>query len=117
MLDVHAKFDEYEIPYDTIWLDIEYTDEKKYFTWNKENFATPEKMLGNWIEQGEIWLQLSIHTLKLGTMSAMRSSKGIDNERFQQQYLLWTLLAGESVWIDTLNPNSQSFWDKNINSL
>lgn len=26
---VHAKFDEYDIPFDTIWLDIEYTDGKK----------------------------------------------------------------------------------------
>ena len=101
MLDVHAKFDEYEIPYDTIWLDIEYTDEKKYFTWHKENFATPEKMLRELDRTGRNLLQLSIHTLKLGTMSAMRSSKGIDNERFQQQYLLWTLLARRVGLIDT----------------
>jgi hypothetical protein len=45
--DVHSVdsgFDEHDIPYDVIWLDIEHTDAKKYFTWDKTNFPTPEKM-------------------------------------------------------------------------
>jgi alpha-glucosidase (family GH31 glycosyl hydrolase) len=36
---------EYKIPCDSIWLDIEYTDGKRYFTWNKEKFPEPRKML------------------------------------------------------------------------
>lgn len=28
--NVHNKFDEHDIPVDTFWLDIEYTDHKKY---------------------------------------------------------------------------------------
>ena len=32
---VAEKFDEYDIPYDVLWLDIEHTDQKKYFTWDK----------------------------------------------------------------------------------
>lgn len=27
-----------------IWLDIEHTDAKKYFTWDKKAFPTPEAM-------------------------------------------------------------------------
>ena len=45
VLSVDAGFDEYDMPYDTIWLDIEYTDDKQYFTWDARNFPTPEKML------------------------------------------------------------------------
>ena len=45
VLSVDAGFDQYEIPYDTIWLDIEYTDDKQYFTWDPRNFPNPEKML------------------------------------------------------------------------
>jgi hypothetical protein len=44
VLEVDSKFDEYDMPYDVIWLDIEYTDEKKYFTWDKPKFADPIKM-------------------------------------------------------------------------
>eukprot|EP00708_Paratrimastix_pyriformis_P002066 GAFH01000804.1.p2 GENE.GAFH01000804.1~~GAFH01000804.1.p2 ORF type:complete len:938 (-),score=321.96 GAFH01000804.1:48-2525(-) len=41
---VDAGFDEHDIPYDVLWLDIEHTDGKRYFTWDKNTFADPEKM-------------------------------------------------------------------------
>ena len=34
MNTVAAKFDENDIPMDVMWLDIEHTDGKKYFTWD-----------------------------------------------------------------------------------
>ena len=34
MNTVAAKFDEHDIPMDVMWLDIEHTDGKKYFTWD-----------------------------------------------------------------------------------
>lgn len=43
--DVDRKFDKFDIPYDVIWLDIEYTDSKKYFTWDPLTFKDPETML------------------------------------------------------------------------
>uniref|UniRef100_A0A3Q3EKV2 Glucosidase II alpha subunit b n=1 Tax=Labrus bergylta TaxID=56723 RepID=A0A3Q3EKV2_9LABR len=42
---VDAGFDEHDIPYDFIWLDIEHTDGKRYFTWDQHKFATPKDML------------------------------------------------------------------------
>ncbi|XP_076015650.1 neutral alpha-glucosidase AB isoform X3 [Genypterus blacodes] len=42
---VDANFDEHDIPYDFIWLDIEHTDGKRYFTWDPHKFATPKEML------------------------------------------------------------------------
>ena len=42
--DVDRKFDKFSIPYDVIWLDIEYTDDKKYFTWDPLNFPDPISM-------------------------------------------------------------------------
>lgn len=43
--EVSSNFTKHKIPCDSIWLDIEYTNEKKYFTWNKETFPNPRKML------------------------------------------------------------------------
>jgi mannosyl-oligosaccharide alpha-1,3-glucosidase len=43
--DVNRKFDVHNMPMDVIWLDIEHTDGKKYFTWDGNKFPTPEKML------------------------------------------------------------------------
>uniref|UniRef100_A0A1A8SMD4 Glucosidase, alpha, neutral AB n=1 Tax=Nothobranchius rachovii TaxID=451742 RepID=A0A1A8SMD4_9TELE len=42
---VDAGFDEHDIPYDFIWLDIEHTDGKRYFTWDPHKFASPKDML------------------------------------------------------------------------
>merc|ERR1719193_2543875 len=42
---VDKSFDKYDIPYDVMWLDIEHTDGKAYFTWNPANFPTPGKMI------------------------------------------------------------------------
>jgi alpha 1,3-glucosidase len=47
LLEVVASFDKNELPLDTIWLDIEYTDGKRYFTWDKETFPEPLEMMRN----------------------------------------------------------------------
>ncbi|XP_055615481.1 neutral alpha-glucosidase AB [Toxorhynchites rutilus septentrionalis] len=49
---VSAKFDEHDIPMDTMWLDIEYTDSKKYFTWDHHKFPHPLEMIRNLTEHG-----------------------------------------------------------------
>ncbi|XP_056151789.1 neutral alpha-glucosidase C [Lampris incognitus] len=38
---VDAGFDLHRIPYDVIWLDIEHTDGKRYFTWDPVSFPDP----------------------------------------------------------------------------
>ncbi|XP_063046439.1 neutral alpha-glucosidase AB isoform X2 [Engraulis encrasicolus] len=42
---VDKGFDEHDIPYDFIWLDIEHTDGKRYFTWDPHKFPSPKEML------------------------------------------------------------------------
>lgn len=44
---ISEKFDTYDIPLDVIWLDIEYTDNKKYFTWDTRKFSNPLEMVQN----------------------------------------------------------------------
>lgn len=38
---VDADFDRHRIPYDVIWLDIDHTDDKRYFTWDPKLFPDP----------------------------------------------------------------------------
>uniref|UniRef100_A0A1B0AK62 Glucosidase II subunit alpha n=1 Tax=Glossina pallidipes TaxID=7398 RepID=A0A1B0AK62_GLOPL len=49
---VVTKFDEFDIPMDAMWLDIEYTDGKKYFTWNSYKFPEPLEMIKNLTDLG-----------------------------------------------------------------
>lgn len=41
---VDAKFEEHAFPYDVLWLDIEHTDGKRYFTWDSRLFPNPAAM-------------------------------------------------------------------------
>ncbi|XP_066526135.1 neutral alpha-glucosidase C isoform X2 [Hoplias malabaricus] len=41
---VDAGFDLHHIPYDVIWLDIEHTEGKRYFTWDSKLFPNPVDM-------------------------------------------------------------------------
>lgn len=49
---VDENFDVHDIPADAIWLDIEYTDRKKYFTWDQDKFPHPSEMVANLTAKG-----------------------------------------------------------------
>eukprot|EP00093_Oithona_nana_P001923 01923.XXX_16815_20980_1 [CDS] Oithona nana genome sequencing. len=44
---VADKFDEHDMPMDVMWLDIEHTDGKKYFTWDARKFPDSVGMIQN----------------------------------------------------------------------
>nr|XP_023012994.1 neutral alpha-glucosidase C-like [Leptinotarsa decemlineata] len=44
VLEVISRMDQEDFPMDAIWLDIDYTDGKRYFTWNRNNFPDPVQM-------------------------------------------------------------------------
>ena len=45
---IDKKFDDYNIPYESIWFDIDHTDNKKYFTYDKQKY--PIEKLKNFYE-------------------------------------------------------------------
>eukprot|EP00003_Mantamonas_plastica_P006535 TRINITY_DN1534_c0_g1_i2.p1 TRINITY_DN1534_c0_g1~~TRINITY_DN1534_c0_g1_i2.p1 ORF type:complete len:651 (-),score=209.59 TRINITY_DN1534_c0_g1_i2:130-2082(-) len=49
---VNAGFDEHDIPMDVMWLDIEHTNGKRYFTWDSGAFPTPQDMQNKLAEKG-----------------------------------------------------------------
>lgn len=49
-------FEEHDFPYDVIWLDIEHTDGKRYFTWDGGLFPNPKRMIDKVIIPPPFWL-------------------------------------------------------------
>ncbi|KAH6637014.1 glycosyl hydrolases family 31-domain-containing protein [Chaetomium tenue] len=111
--DVDRKMDKAKLPYDVIWLDIEYTDEKKYFTWDKHMFADP-------IGMGE---QLDSHGRKLVTIidphiknvdkypvvEELKSKEfGVMNKE-GKLFEGWCW-PGSSHWIDAFSPAAREWW-------
>ncbi|KAL2891098.1 Glucosidase 2 subunit alpha [Ceratocystis lukuohia] len=111
--DVDRRMDKSRIPYDVIWLDIEYTDEKKYFSWNPDTFADP-------ISMGK---QLDSHGRKLVTIIDPHI-KNVDNyevvkELKEKEFAVnnkegkifegWCW-PGSSFWIDSFSPAARKWW-------
>lgn len=49
---VDGEFDKHEIPYDVLWLDIEHTNGKRYFTWDMGKFPDPTTMQNDLAARG-----------------------------------------------------------------
>ena len=49
---IAGEFRKRKIPCDAIWLDLDHTDEFRCFTWDKNRFPNPEKLVSDLREQG-----------------------------------------------------------------
>jgi alpha 1,3-glucosidase len=111
--DVDRKFDKHNIPYDVIWLDIEYTDGKKYFTWDPMTFEDPISMQK----------QLNEHQRKLvGIIDPHIKNTGgyhiVDELKSKELYIKnkdgnlyegWCW-PGSSHWVDCFSPKAREWW-------
>lgn len=44
MRGVQKRFDEEDMPFDVLWLDIEYSKDHQYMIWDKKTFPDPVEM-------------------------------------------------------------------------
>ena len=110
--DVDRKFDKNNIPFDVIWLDIEYTDGKRYFTWDPQSFADPIGMQK----------QLTDHERKLVAIidphyknedgyhvsDGLRSKDLAVKDKDEKIYQGWCW-PGNSHWVDCFNPAARKW--------
>ncbi len=110
---VNEGFDKHDIPYDTLWLDIEHTDAKKYFTWDKALFPTPEEMQKKLAALGRHMVTIvdphikrdngySVHTDALAKNLYITNK---DNGVFEG----WCW-PGSSSYLDFLRPDVCAYW-------
>lgn len=111
--NVDASFDEYDIPYDVLWLDIEYTDGKRYFTWDKSKFPHPEEMINNLTAKGRKMVTIIdphikrahgyfVHEEATSRGYYVKNKDGGDYEGW-----CW---PGSSSWLDFFNPDVREYW-------
>lgn len=111
--DVDRKMDRSKIPYDVIWLDLEYTDDRKYFTWEPHSFIDPIGMGQQLDAHGRKLVVLidphiknqdgyPVHNqLKAGDLAVHNKEDGV--------YEGWCW-PGSSNWIDCFNPKAIEWW-------
>lgn len=111
--DVDSKFDKYQIPYDTIWLDLEYTDDRKYFTWDPLTFPDPKGMQQK-LDESERKLAVLIdpHIKNKDDFYVSKELKSknlavLDKDGDIYDGWCW---PGSSNWVDCFNPAAFPWW-------
>ncbi|CAJ0939196.1 unnamed protein product, partial [Mesorhabditis belari] len=114
--EVIAKFDENEIPMDVIWLDIEHTDEKRYFTWDKEKFPEPKQMVEDVAKKGrKMVLIVDPHIKKDKNYTIYKEArkKGfLVKELGGKKTFVGNCWPQDSVYIDFTNPEARKWWSE-----
>ncbi|ENN82337.1 hypothetical protein YQE_01288, partial [Dendroctonus ponderosae] len=112
--DIIGKFDEYRFPMDVLWLDIEYTADRKWFTWSTTSFPDPIALL-DWVEeQGHRKLvPISESNIKVYPEytiydDCLRNDYFINNANGTP--FVSVCWAGDVSWIDFLNPEARKYY-------
>ncbi|CAG7923199.1 unnamed protein product [Penicillium olsonii] len=111
--EVNAKFDKYQIPYDVIWLDLEYTDDRKYFTWDSLTFPDPKGMQQK-LDESERKLVVLIdphikNADKYFVSEELRSKNLAVLNKDGDIYDGWCW-PGSSNWVDCFSPAARAWW-------
>ncbi|PAV62713.1 hypothetical protein WR25_25835 [Diploscapter pachys] len=112
--EVNANFDKYDIPMDVIWLDIEHTDGKKYFTWDPNRFGTAKDMINNVASTGRKMVTIiDPHIKKDDNYYVYKNAKdkGLFVKRADgvtdYEGHCW---PGASEYLDFYHPETRSYW-------
>ncbi|MCJ1250918.1 hypothetical protein MMC30_008146 [Trapelia coarctata] len=111
--DVDRKFDKHSIPYDVIWLDIEYTDGKKYFTWDSHTFPDPIGMGKQLDSHGRKLVAIIDPHIKneagYRIVDELKSKNLAVKNKEGNIYEGWCW-PGSSHWIDAFSPAAVKWW-------
>ena len=111
---VHGKFEELDYPYDVLWLDIEHTNDKRYFTWDKPLFPNPKEMQETLWSQGRRMVTIVDPHVKRDNNYYIHkdaTAKGlyIKDKDGKKDYDGWCW-PGSSSYLDFTNEDARNWW-------
>lgn len=109
---VDEGFDKHIIPYDVLWLDIEHTDDKKYFTWDPKYFPTPAAMQDDVASRGRKMVTVvDPHIKKEEGWEVYQEAKdnGYFVKRDNKDFEGWCW-PGASMYPDWLSATVRDWW-------
>lgn len=120
--DVDKNFDKRTIPYDSMWLDIEHTNGRRYFTWNRQKFPNPRTMQQNFEEKSRFMVAIidphiaedKEYVVYKEGIQLSTPEKSIFVRNAQNQTFHGMCWPGSSAYMDYLNADAREFWTKHI---
>ncbi|XP_051127208.1 probable glucan 1,3-alpha-glucosidase [Andrographis paniculata] len=111
--NVDSEFDVHDIPYDVLWLDIEHTDGKRYFTWDRALFPNPEEMQKKLASKGRRMVTIVDPHIKRDESYFIHeeaSEKGYYVKDASGKDFDGWCWSGSSSYPDFLNPEVRNWW-------
>jgi alpha 1,3-glucosidase len=111
--EVAAGLDRSSIPCDSLWMDLDHTDGKKYFTFDPRNYPDVFRMTKEFMKsQRRVVAQVDPHLKVDGAyivFTEARDGGHVLKDRDGTDFVgnCW---PGRSVWVDFLSPDSRAWW-------
>ncbi|WP_213521458.1 glycoside hydrolase family 31 protein [Nonlabens sp.] len=111
--EITSKFRELQIPCDAIYLDIDYMDGFRCFTWDKEKFPNPTKMISDLREDGFKTIAIIDPGIKVDPDYYVYK-EAMENDYFCKRadgpYMKGKVWPGECYFPDYTNPKVRTWW-------
>ncbi|MDI1256631.1 MAG: glycoside hydrolase family 31 protein [Flavobacterium sp.] len=111
--EVTSKFRELKIPCDAIYLDIDYMEGFRCFTWNKEYFPDPKRMVAELAEDGFKTVVIIDPGIKIDKEYSVYN-EALANDYFCKRadgpYMKGKVWPGECNFPDYTNPVVREWW-------
>ena len=114
---IDDKFDKYEVPYDSIWLDIDHTDNKKYFHYDIKKF--PKEKTKNFFnelnQKGRKVIVILDPHIKIDNWYPVyyKSKNNFFVKKEDSTDFVGNCWSGDSSFLDFFNKETINFW-KNL---
>jgi alpha-glucosidase len=109
----YKTFRKLKIPCDAIYLDIDYMDGFRCFTWNKEYFPDPKRMVKELAEDGFKTVAIIDPGIKIDKDYTV-FKEGLENDYFCKRadgaYMKGKVWPGECYFPDFTNPEVRDWW-------
>lgn len=111
--EITNKFRELSIPCDAIYLDIDYMDGFRCFTWDKNHFPDPKRMVKELADDGFKTIAIIDPGIKIDTNYSI-FKEGLENDYFCKRadgpYMKGKVWPGECYFPDYTNPKVREWW-------
>ncbi len=111
--EIAKKFRRYKVPCDAIYLDIDYMDGFRCFTWNRDYFPDPKRMIAELAESGFKTVVIIDPGIKIDKDYEVYR-EAVENDYFCKRadgnYMKGKVWPGECNFPDFTNPNVREWW-------